>query len=159
MIEKILTYLEVEKRYTDLDSKNMMVKNYVPNVTGLSAKDAIAALKEQGFSYTLVDADENGDLSQIMIAEQIPRYNSYVMSGSKVVLYTNSETVKQTVTVPNLIGYTLTEAIETLTDLGLNVQANNIGNVVSQSIQDGTVVNKGSVIKLDLMNNDTEAAD
>ena len=94
-----------------------------------------------------------------MIAEQIPRYNSYVMSGSKVVLYTNSETVKQTVTVPNLIGYTLTEAIETLTDLGLNVQANNIGNVVSQSIQDGTVVNKGSVIKLDLMNNDTEAAD
>ena len=159
LIEKILTYLEVEKRYTDLDSKNMMVKNYVPNVTGLSAKDAIAALKEQGFSYTLVDADENGDLSQIMIAEQIPRYNSYVMSGSKVVLYTNSETVKQTVTVPNLIGYTLTEAIETLTDLGLNVQANNIGNVVSQSIQDGTVVNKGSVIKLDLMNNDTEAAD
>lgn len=159
LIEKILTYLEVEKRYTDLDSKNMMVKNYVPNVTGLSAKDAIAALKEQGFSYTLVDADENGDLSQIMIAEQIPRYNSYVMSGSKVVLYTNSETVKQTVTVPNLIGYTLTEAIETLTDLGLNVQANNIGNVVFQSIQDGTVVNKGSVIKLDLMNNDTEAAD
>lgn len=44
------------------------------------------------------------------------------MSGSKVVLYTNPETVKQTVTVPNLIGYTLTEAIETLTDLGLNVQ-------------------------------------
>ncbi len=159
LIEKILTYMEVERRYTDLDSKNMMVKNYVPNITGLSAKDAIAALKEQGFSYTLADADESGDLSQITVSEQIPRYNSYVMSGSKVVLYTNPETVKQTVTVPNLIGYTLTEAIETLTDLGLNVQANNIGEVVSQSIQAGTVVNKGSVIELDLLNNDTEAAD
>lgn len=159
LIEKILTYLEVEKRYTDLDSNNMMVKNYVPNVTGLSAKDAIAALKEQGFSYTLADADESGDLSQVTITEQIPRYNSYVMSGSKVVLYTNPETVKQTVTVPRLIGYTLTEAIETLTELGLNVQANNIGEVVSQSIPEGTVVNKGSVVEIDLMNNDTEAAD
>ena len=76
------------------------------------------------------------------------------MSGSKVVLYTNPETVKQTVTVPNLLGYTLTEAIETLTELGLNVQANNIGEVVSQNM-----VNKGSVIELELINNDTETAD
>ena len=159
LIEKILTYLEVERRYTDLDSQNMMVKSYVPNVTGLSAAEAIAALKEQGFSYTLADADESADLSQITISEQIPRYNSYVMSGSKVVLYTNPETVKQTVTVPNLLGYTLTEAIETLTELGLNVQANNIGEVVSQNIPDGTVVNKGSVIELELINNDTETAD
>lgn len=154
LIEKILTYLEVERRYTDLDSQNMMVKSYVPNVTGLSAAEAIAALKEQGFSYTLADADESADFSQITISEQIPRYNSYVMSGSKVVLYTNPETVKQTVTVPNLLGYTLTEAIETLTELGLNVQANNIGEVVSQNIPDGTVVNKGSVIELELINND-----
>ena len=74
-------------------------------------------------------------------------------------MYTNPETVKQTVTVPNLLGYTLTEAIETLTELGLNVQANNIGEVVSQNIPDGTVVNKGSVIELELINNDTETAD
>lgn len=157
LIEKILTYLEVERRYTDLDSESMMVKNYVPHVTGLSAKDAIAALKAEGFEYTLADADENGDLSQIMIEEQIPRYNSYVMSGSKVVLYTKTDSTRQTVTVPRLIGYTLAEAIDTLTELGLNVQANNIGEVVAQSIADGTVVNRGSVIVLDLVNNDTES--
>ena len=158
LIDKILTYMEIEKRYTDVDSKNMMVKNYVPNVTGLSVKDAIAALKAEGFSYTLADMDESGDLSQILVAEQIPRYNSYVMAGSKIVLYSKSDSNRLTVTVPNLEGYTLAKAIETLQELGLNVRASNIGEVVSQNIAPGTVVNKGSVIELELVNNDTEVA-
>lgn len=158
LIEKILTYLEVEKRYTDLDRVNMMVKKYVPNVTDLSVKEAISQLKEQGFEYNLPGIDENADLSQIKVTEQIPRHNSYVMAGAKIVLYTNSETERQTVRVPNLIGYSLSEAIETLKEMGLNVQANNIGNVISQNIEHGTVVNKGSVIVLELTNNDTELA-
>lgn len=158
LIEKILTYMEVEKRYTDVDSKNMMVKNYVPNVSGSTVKDAIAALKAEGFDYLLADADESADLSQITVTEQIPRNNSYVMAGSKVVLYTKSDSTRLTVTVPKLIGYTLTDAIQTLTDLGLNVQANNIGEVVAQSIPEGTVVNKGSVVEIDLVNTDTETA-
>ena len=157
LIEKILTYMEVDRRYTELDSHNMMVKGYVPNVTGLSVSDAIAELKSEGFSYTLADVDDDADLSQITVAEQIPRYNSYIMSGSKVVLYTSQDSVRKTVTMPDLIGYTLAEAIETLSELGINVQANSIGEVVSQSIPGGTQVNKGSVVILDLVNNDTES--
>ena len=69
----------------------------------------------------------------------------------------SADSPKKTVTMPDLIGYTLTDAIETLTELGLNAQANSIGEVVSQSIPAGTQLEKGSVIVLDLINNDTES--
>ena len=158
LIEKILTYMEVEKRYTEVDSNSMMVKKYVPNLTNMPIDKAIAALKEQGFSYVLADADSDADLSLLKVEEQIPRYNSYVMSGSSVVIYTSSESPKRTVTVPDLMGYSLAEAVDVLKNIGLNVHAKNIGNVISQSIPEGTVVNRGSVIELELINNDTEVA-
>lgn len=158
LIEKILTYMEIEKRYTELDKTSMMVKKYVPNVSNKTVEKAIEELKAQGFSYIIADADSSADLSKLTVTEQIPRYNSYVMSGSSVVLYTSQESTRKTVTVPNLVGYSLAEAVETLNNMGLNVHANNIGNVVSQSIEAGTVVNKGSVIELELINNDTEVA-
>ena len=56
------------------------------------------------------------------------------------------------------MGYSLAEAVDVLKNIGLNVHAKNIGNVISQSIPEGTVVNKGSVIELELINNDTEVA-
>lgn len=158
LIEKILTHLEIEKRYTELDSNSMMVKKYVPNVTNMTIDKAISELKAKGFSYVVADADSSIDYSQITVSEQIPRYNSYVMSGASIVLYTNQSSPKKTVTVPDVMGYSLAEAVDTLNNLGINVHANNIGNVISQSIAPGTVVNKGSIIELELINNDTEVA-
>ncbi|MBE7058663.1 MAG: PASTA domain-containing protein [Ruminococcaceae bacterium] len=158
LIEKILTYMEVEKRYTEVDSNSMMVKKYVPNVSNMTVDKAIEELKSEGFSYVLADADSDADLSSLRVEEQIPRSNSYVMSGSSVVIYTSSESPKRTVTVPNLVGYSLAEAVDVLKNIGLNVHAKNIGTVVSQSIPEGTVVNRGSVIELELINNDTEVA-
>lgn len=158
LIEKILTHLEVDRRYTELDSNSMMVKDYVPDITGMSVAEAIELLEKEGFEHTLADADSNGDLTQIRVTEQIPRYNSYVMSGANIILYTNPETEKKKVTVPDLTGYSLAEAVNTLNDIGLNVKADNIGTVISQNIESGTQVEKGSVIEIELINNDTETA-
>lgn len=158
LIEKILTHLEVDRRYTELDSNSMMVKEYVPDITGMSVAEAIKLLEKEGFEYTLADADSNDDLTQIQVTEQIPRYNSYVMSGANIILYTNPETEKKKVTVPDLTGYSLAEAVNTLNDIGLNVKADNIGTVISQNIESGTQVEKGSVIEIELINNDTETA-
>lgn len=158
LIEKILTHLEVDRRYTELDSNSMMVKKYVPDITGMTITEAIKLLEKEGFEYTLADADSNGDLTQVKVTEQIPRYNSYVMSGANIVLYTNPETEKKKVTVPDLTGYSLAEAVNTLNDIGLNVKADNIGTVISQNIESGTQVEKGSVIEIELINNDTETA-
>lgn len=158
LIEKILEYLEVERRYTDLDSNSMMVKKYVPKVTDMTVAEAIETLEKDGFKYTLADVDSDGDLTQIKVAEQIPSDDSYIMSGANVVLYTNIETEKKKVSVPDLTGYSLAEAVNTLNNIGLNVKADNIGTVVSQNIQAGTQVPRGSVIEIELINNDTETA-
>lgn len=158
IIEKALTHLEVEKRYTELDSKNMMVKKYVPNVTGKTIEEAKEELRLQGFSCVVADAGSADLNTGLVVQEQIPRYNSYVMAGSNIVLYTNEASTRQTVTVPNVVGYSLEEAVGTLNSLGLNVHANSIGNVLKQSIEPGTEVKKGSVIELELLNNDTEVA-
>ncbi len=156
LIEKILSYMNVERRYTDKDRENMMEKYYVPDVTGLTLEEAISALKAKGFSYTLPDAGD-ADLSQVTVAEQMPRYNTLITANSNVVLYTKTDTEKKKVRVPDLLGYTLEEAYQTLTDMGLNMQANNIGTVVSQNIPKGTAVDMGSVIILELVNRDVES--
>jgi stage V sporulation protein D (sporulation-specific penicillin-binding protein) len=58
--------------------------------------------------------------------------------------------------VPDLSGYTLEDAYKTLSYMGLNMQAENIGNVVAQSPAPGTKVPKGSIVKIELINRDTE---
>ena len=87
----------------------------------------------------------------------MPRYNTLITANSNVVLYTKTDTEKKKVRVPDLLGYTLEEAYQTLTDMGLNMQANNIGTVVSQNIPKGTAVDMGSVIILELVNRDVES--
>ncbi|MBQ5762048.1 MAG: PASTA domain-containing protein [Clostridia bacterium] len=155
LFDKILTYMEVERRYTDLDDENMMVKSYVPKIVGMTVKDAADLLGKKGFSFTLADAD--GDYDTTIVTEQIPAPNTYINSNSKVIIYTKENPVKFTVTVPKLIGMTLQEANDLLSELGLNMKADNIGVVISQSIEPGTKVEKGSVITITLENNDTEA--
>lgn len=155
LFEKILTYMEVDRRYTELDNENMMVKSYVPNIVGMTVNDATDLLLKKGFSFTLSDVD--GDYDTTIVTQQIPAANTYINSNSKVIIYTTENPVKPMVTVPNLIGLTLTEANDRLSDLGLNMKADNIGVVISQSVEPGTKVEKGSVITIVLENKDTEA--
>lgn len=155
LFEKILTYMEIEHRYTSLDDQNMMVKSYVPNIVGKTVKEATKILEDRGFSFTV--ADTSGDYDTTIVTQQMPAANTYINNGSKVIIYTKAEPEKATVTVPNLVGLTLQEANNRLSELGLNMKADNIGTVVSQSIEPGTKVEKGSVIVIQLENKDTEA--
>ncbi len=156
VIEKTLEYLEVERRYTDLDKESIMVKNFVPDVSGKSIPEAIQTLKTYGFTYMLGDVGDQEDLSTLTVAEQFPKTGAFITDGSKIVLYAKTDTDRIQTTVPDLIGYSLEDAYETLSYLGLNMQAENIGAVVAQSPAPGTRVPKGSVIKLELLNRDTE---
>ena len=156
VIEKTLEYMEVERRYTDLDKQSFMVKNYVPDVSNMTVPEAITKLKNYGFTYMLGDVADDADLSTMKVVEQFPKSGAFIADGSKIVLYTQSETDRIQTTVPYLIGYSLEDAYETLSYMGLNMQADNIGTVVSQSPAPGTKVAKGSVVKIELINRDTE---
>ncbi len=153
LMERILEYLDVERRYTEGDKDQMLVKYYTPSVAQKTVGEAISALKKEGFTYKIVGdtTDENA-----VVLEQMPRADVQVAKGSVVILYTSQVEEKQQVKVPDLTDYTLEEVYNTLLALGLNMQANSKGTVVSQSIKHGTYVDIGSVIKVELMEEDVE---
>ena len=155
LFDKILTYMDIEKRYTALDDENMMVKTYVPDIVGKTVKEATEILAKKGFSFTIADTKEDYDV--VTVTQQTPAANTYINKGSKVIIYTKQNPSKNYVTVPNLLGLSLQEANKRLSELGLNMKADNIGTVISQSIEAGIKVEKGSVIVIKLENKDTEA--
>ncbi len=157
IIEKTLEYMGVARRYTELDKKAMMVKSYVPSVVDFTLADAQAELKYAGLTWSCPDLPEGADPSAIRVAAQTPAAGQYITDGSTVMLFVNKDTERQMVRIPDLTGYSLADAYTTLSQMGLNMHAENIGTVLSQSIEPGTMVEKGSVLELKVENSNTES--
>ena len=157
IIEKTLEYMGVARRYTELDRKAMMVKSYVPDVAGLPVEDARILLKRAGLVMEVPDMPENGDPTVVTVAVQVPEMGQYITDGSTVLLYTDAATKHPVVRVPDLTGYALADAYILLSQLGFNMHAENIGTVVSQSVEPGTMLERGAVIELIVENTNTES--
>jgi len=90
------------------------------------------------------------------VVSQSPTTGTSVAKGGKVLLYTEQTTTRDLVTVPNLIGMTASQANETLSYYGLNyalmgASASSEGALVkSQSVREGTQLQRGSSITLTL---------
>ncbi len=155
LIEKILQYKDVELRYTELDKNKMLVKYYVPNLADMTVSEAMSVLKNNKLSYKII-----GDLTDpdIMVYEQTPRAGAVVTKDSTVIIYTKKPETKEKILVPDLTGFTLDEAFEALKERGLNMRASSIGEVFRQSIPGGSYVEIGSVIEIELINDDIETA-
>ena len=157
IIEKTLEYMGVARRYTELDRKAMMVKSYVPQVLDMTIEEAALELKHAGLVYEIPDLPANADVTTLRIAAQVPEMGQYITDGSTVRLYVNADSPRETVRVPDLTGYSLSDAYTTLTQLGLNMHAENIGTVIGQSVEPGTQAEKCSVVELIVENKDTES--
>ena len=111
--EGALGYLGVEPSYTDeeLEKLNVTVGAY----EGLSVIEAKKLIKELGLSYTVVGDGET-------VISQVPKNSTAVNRvGGRVILYTGGEEA-DTVTVPDVVGKTASDAIAVLINLGLNVR-------------------------------------
>ena len=157
IIEKTLDYMGVARRYTDLDKQAMMVKDYVPGVTGMTVTEALRELKRAGLLGSAIDLPENGDADSLTVKAQMPSGGEYITDGSTVILYVDADTVHELIRVPDLTGYSLDEAYSTLNQMGLNMSAGSIGNVISQNIPGGTMVERGTVLVLEMENSNTES--
>ncbi|MBR3381947.1 MAG: PASTA domain-containing protein [Clostridia bacterium] len=120
----------------------------VPDVTGLSAEAARAALEEVGLTAVLQSNDE--------IVSQLPVPGEKVVEGYQVLLYTHKEDEpeddepKQYVKVPDLSGMTPLEAHDALNVLGLELVFEDddpSGFCYSQSPSEDTVVEVGRKVK------------
>jgi stage V sporulation protein D (sporulation-specific penicillin-binding protein) len=145
LLEDVLNYLQVERKYTEADLKDMAKDVFVPEVRKMSVDDAVKKLKQLGLDYKL-EGDGN---NKSMVLEQTPKPDASVPEKSVVILYTYKPQQEQSVKMPDLSNKTISEATEALNNIGLNIKVSGAGVVFRQQIDPGTLVAKGQVVEVD----------
>ena len=155
VMAEILPYLGVEPSYSAEELLGM--DTTVPNVIGMSVEEAKTKLKDRALSYKIVGDGET-------ITDQAPAGGAIIPGKSSVILYVGEEKSTDKCVVPHLIGKTPSEANTTATAAGLLIRfSGTTGSesssvrVLSQSIDEGTEVEAGTVITVQL--GDTSVTD
>ena len=155
VMAEILPYLGVEPSYSAEELLGM--DTTVPNVIGMTVEEAKAKLQERALSCKVVGDGET-------ITDQTPAGGAIIPGKSVVILYANAAKSTDKCVVPHLIGKTPSEANTSATAAGLLIRfSGTTGSessairVLSQSIDEGTEVDAGTVITVQL--GDTSVTD
>jgi len=154
LFQEILDYLEIEKRYTEDDLKNLLSSYDVPSFTSGTVADATYTINLSTFNYVIVGPKTD----DAKIVAQFPAPGVKVARESTIVLYTDLESNISQVRMPDLKGLSLEDAHATLVGMGLNMRAFSLGTVVGQSIEAGTYIDKGSVVELSVIDEESANA-
>lgn len=125
-IEEIASYAKLTESKNDTDfSKIIKVDNYISKNLG----DTLSRLSESNIKVVgLGDGD--------YIINQYPSKNSTLLAGNKLFLLTNSNNFK----MENIIGWSLSDVKTYCELIGLKLDIQGYGYVVSQSINDGEAI-------------------
>lgn len=151
VMEEILPYLGYYPEYSEEEVRNMDVT--IPFVEDMTISDAKQALDAKGLTYQVVGEGET-------VCGQMPLSGSVVSQGGTVILYTQKNYTQENVEVPDLTGYSLSDASYIITTAGLTFVASGASTdsssavVQSQSAEVGSIVPKGTVIELTFGVND-----
>lgn len=141
IMSEVLPYLDVKTSYTDEELG--YVDASAGDYTGVSVDEAKTAVEADGFTATV-----KGNGSTVI--SQIPTVSSGLQKGGSIVLYTDSDSQSETVSVPSLIGLSPNEVNDVASAYGLNVSfsgaTTSSGTSSSQNIEAGTSVSPGTVI-------------
>ena len=152
IMSQICPYLGIEAQYTEDEMK------YVDTVAGtyinLGIDDAVAQAREDGFEPFICG---NGDT----VLAQVPQAGSEIPRGGRVMLYTTNDSTKETVRVPDLVGYTVEQVNEIAAEYNINVSFSgsvDLDTVYSyaQSISPDEKVSPGTVVTVYFGNNDVD---
>lgn len=138
---EVLPYLDVKTSYTDEELG--YVDASAGDYTGVSVDEAKTAVEADGFTATV-----KGNGSTVI--SQIPTVSSGLQKGGSIVLYTDSDSRSETISVPSFIGLSPDEVNNVASAYGLNVSfsgaTTSSGTSSSQDIEAGTSVSPGTVI-------------
>lgn len=152
ILDSILPYLGIEPEYTTEELAHL--SRTTPHVEGMALAAAQTKLSNTGLKASIVGGGT-------AVVRQVPAAGQSIPAGGSVLLYTETGD-DSLVYVPKLTGKTVTEVNAAAAGSGLNVQlqglvVGNSGAAVSsaQSVEAGTQVAKGTVIKVTFLYNDT----
>lgn len=122
----------------------------VPDVTGKTSDSAMSALEAKNLTVSR-EFEFSNDVPAGQVIRQDPKSGTTVKEGSKVTIYVSqgSESIK----VPNVKGLTEANAKSALSDFTVTTSTEHSdsvasGNVISQSIDAGQYVDKGTAITI-----------
>lgn len=154
MLSEILPYLGIHSNENSSDSSSSDNLIVVPDVRNKTVSEAEKILKNSGFSTkTYV----NGDANNTLVVDQTPKPGVSLSKNSVVVLYGEGNDVATSVTVPDLKGMNASQASNTLKEKNLNISIEGSGTVISQDAAKDEKVPEGTVIKVTLKQNLTDA--
>ena len=156
ILEDTLKYLGIEPQYTTEEKTTIDIS--VPDVEGLDVSIAKKRLTDMGLKFTIIGGGEK-------VVNQMPASNASLNAGSVVVLYTESTTTEETVTVPDVKNKSLARVKSILSSAGLNLSIVGAGATGSdsdrtvaekQTPEAGALVARGSIIQVEFRFLDVE---
>ncbi len=151
IMEKALPYLGYYPEYSAEEQARLDVT--IPMLIDMNVEEAKKLLEDMELKCEI---EGEGEIVNV----QTPITGSAVSKGSTILLYTDSEINEEYVTVPYVTGLTMAEANQKFAEAGLNYVAKgasanrNDVKVLLQSVKGGTLVEKWSVVTLDIGSTD-----
>ncbi|WP_411676274.1 penicillin-binding transpeptidase domain-containing protein [Caproicibacter sp.] len=143
-MSEILPYLGVEPKYTEEEMAKLDAST--PNVVGQTVAQAKNKVSSDGLTPQIYGDGEK-------VVSQVPEPGKSIPKGGRVVLFTDQQSKEKTVTVPDLVGLSLSQANERASQSGINISVSGAAltgtaNAVSslQSVAAGTKVAPGTVV-------------
>lgn len=151
-MSEILPYLGVEAKYTEEELAKLDTST--PDVLGKNVQEAQNTLQSAELDVKVYGQGET-------VLSQVPEPGKSIPKSGCVVLFTDEESTSQTVTVPNLVGLTLSQANSVAANAGINISISGAAltgnNAVSnlQSIPEGSQVPPGTMVTVDFVELDS----
>ena len=125
----------------------------VPDLSGMTADQAKAALQKVGLTAVQGDSKHSSSVAEGKVCDQDPASGTAVDTNSTVTFYLSSG--PETTTVPNVTGMSESEATSALQSAGFTVSTStqssdsvSKGDVISQSPKSGTKAQAGSKVTI-----------
>ena len=121
---------------------------------GLTLEEARRKLGEAGLTYRTIGTGDT-------VTDQLPHAGSVIRQGSQVILYTGAAPSESLEKMPDVTGYTYSDAAWILSGYGLFIRTDSSVTdpdsqvVATQSIPAGTAVEHGTVMQVTLVSGDS----
>ena len=146
MLTEILPYLGIPSSTVDSDEDEGNTTT-LPNVINKTVTEAKKIIESAGFTPKIA---VSGDENSLLVKSQVPVAGTQLLDDATILLYSEENDTRTSVTVPDLKGLSLQEAVAALSDKNLNISVDGHGYVTSQDYAKNSTVEEGTVIRVTL---------
>lgn len=148
ILTELLPYLNVASDSNTTTSETTQSSSkLLPDVTNKTVAEAKKILENSGFKCNV---SSKGNINELLVSDQVPKPGVSLPSNSSIFLYTQDNNVRTSVTVPNLKGFSVSQATNALKSKNLNISVEGTGTVISQDPAFNSSVEEGTVVKVTL---------